>query len=74
MYTTPEQRTPTPDEQRNRNRQNLAYRAKVRAYEEAYTDYLNTPKYASPKLEENAGAKQGGSAALSIPITPNMSV
>lgn len=73
LYTTPEQRTPTPDEQRNRNRQNLAYRAKVRAYEEAYTDYLNTPKYASPKLEENAGAKQGGSAALSIPITPGES-
>ena len=74
VYTPAEQRIPSQDEQRNRTRQNLAYRAKVRAYEEAYTDYLNTPKYASPKLEEeNTGAKQGGSDALSIPIIPKES-
>lgn len=74
VYTPAEQRIPSQDEQRSRTRQNLAYRAKVRAYEEAYTDYLNTPKYASPKLEEeNTGAKQGGSDALSIPIIPKES-
>lgn len=73
-YTPAEQLIPSQDEQRSRTRQNLAYRAKVRAYEEAYTDYLNTPKYASPKLEEeNTGAKQGGSDALSIPIIPKES-
>ena len=70
VYTPAEQRTLSQDEQRSRTRQNLAYRAKVRAYEEAYTDYLNTPKYASPKLEENTGSKQDGSDALSIPIAP----
>lgn len=74
VYTPAEQLIPSQDEQRSRTRQNLAYRAKVRAYEEAYTDYLNTPKYASPKLEEeNTGAKQGGSDALSIPIIPKES-